>query len=113
MYSGRNSLKILGIFVVVSQMSLLSKPAAAVSLEFAPASQTVNIGNQVTVDVFASNPGDNLIGAYDFSVNYEFSVLTLNQVVEACLIFHFVQASHLLPDLQRGLQPQLLYSLYQ
>lgn len=81
MYSSRNSLKLFGFFVLVSHLAFESQTAEAISLEFVPDTQTVDIGDPVTVDVFASNPGGTLIGAYDFFVTYEPDVLTLNNVV--------------------------------
>lgn len=81
MYGSRISLKIFGIFVLASHLAFEAQTAKAISLEFVPSSQTVAIGDPVTVDVFAANPGGTLIGAYDFFVNYESSVLTLNSIV--------------------------------
>ncbi len=81
MYSSRKNLKIFGFLVLVSQLAFESQIVEAISLEFVPDTQTVALGDPVTVDVFASNPGGTLVGAYDFFVNYESSVLTLNTVV--------------------------------
>ncbi len=81
MYCRRNIPKIFGIVVLVSHLAFESQPAEAISLEFVPTIQTVDIGAQTTVDVFASNPDGTLVGVYDFFVDYESSVLTLTEVV--------------------------------
>ena len=81
MFSGRNSIKVFGILVFVAHLVFDSAPAEAISLEFVPVSQSIVIGNQVTVDVIASNPDGTMVGTYDFFVNYDPSVLTLNDVV--------------------------------
>lgn len=80
MFSGRNSVKVFGIVVFLAHLVFESTPAEAISLEFVPTSQSVVIGNQVAVDVIVSNPDGTLVGAYNFFVNYEPDVLTLNDV---------------------------------
>ena len=80
MFSGGNNIKVFGILVLFSHIVFESTPAEAISLEFVPTSQSIVIGDQVTVDVIASNPDGTLVGAYDFFVNYGPDVLTLNNV---------------------------------
>ncbi len=81
MYSSRNRLKFFGIFILVLHLAFESQSAGAIALEFVPANQLANVGDQVTVGVFATNPGGTLIGEYDFFVDYDPNVLSLNEVV--------------------------------
>jgi hypothetical protein len=81
MYASRNRLNYLGIIVLVAYFVVAPKSVAAISLEFVPVSQSVGLGSQATVDVIVADPGGALVGAYDFLVNYEPDVLTLNSVV--------------------------------
>jgi hypothetical protein len=81
MVSSRSSVKVFGILVFLAHLPFQSTPAEAISLEFLPTTQSVMFGNQVTVDVNVSNPNGTLVGAYDFFVNYNPDVLTLNDVV--------------------------------
>lgn len=81
MVSSRSSVKVFGILVFLAHLLFESTPAEAISLEFLPTTQSVVLGNQVTVDVNVSNPNGTLVGAYDFFVNYDPDVLTLNDVV--------------------------------
>ena len=48
-----------------------------VSLEFAPAAQTVNLGAQATVDINVTDLSGELIGAFDFDVLWDSSLLSL------------------------------------
>ena len=51
---------------------------AAITLNFVPSDQTVNLGNQATVDVFVSEPAGTLVGAFDFFVNYDPDILSFD-----------------------------------
>lgn len=40
--------------------------------------QTIGFGEQATVDVMVTDPAGNLIGAYDFYVNYDPAVISFS-----------------------------------
>jgi len=70
------------IFVLLFGILLLSAPntgSASISLEFNPMSQSVNPGNTASVDIMVTNP-NTLVGAFDFWVNYDSSIISLNSV---------------------------------
>jgi len=50
------------------------------TLEFAPSAQTVNLGEQATVDINVTGLTGEFIGAYDFDVNWDSSLLSLASV---------------------------------
>ena len=68
----------LSVIVVLFVLSLGSTPVAASSLNFVPSNQTVFPGSQATVDVFFSDPGGTLVGAFDLFVNYDPNILTFD-----------------------------------
>lgn len=78
---GKYYLRVLGGFFFASHLAIFSKPANAASLVFVPDSQTVVIGNPVTVDIVVSNPEGTLVGAYDLFMNYGTRELTLTDVI--------------------------------
>lgn len=56
--------------------------ARAIAISFSPLAQNVLLGDSASVDVILENPAGNLVGAYDFFVNYDASILSLNNVVQ-------------------------------
>ena len=68
----------LGALLFILLSSLGPGRASAISLNFLPASQTINLGEQATVDVVVAAPSGNLIGAYDFFVNYDPAVISFS-----------------------------------
>lgn len=50
----------------------------ATSLSFVPNSSAINIGDSIDVDVELSDLGGSYVGAFDFDVNYDDTVLTFN-----------------------------------
>jgi len=71
------------IFVLLFGIVLLSAPntgLASISLEFNPMSQTATLGNMASVDIMVTNP-DTLVGSFDFWVNYDSSIISLNSIV--------------------------------
>lgn len=58
-----------------------AQPAAAVSLAFDPTTNTVDLGEQATVDIIATGLGaGDYIGAFDISVTYDSSILGVASV---------------------------------
>ena len=53
----------------------------ATLLEFAPANSTVDLGDTIAIDIVATPEMGELIGAYDFIVNFDAAVLALDGVI--------------------------------
>lgn len=64
------------LFIVF--LSLGPGRATAITLDFLPVAETINLGGQATVDVVVADPTGNLIGAYDFFVNYDPTVISFS-----------------------------------
>lgn len=66
-------------------LAVLSILAPAVSsatlLNFAPSSATVDLGGTIAIDIIATPESGELIGAYDFIVNFDPAILALNDLV--------------------------------
>ncbi len=77
------SVRISPILVIVLSIIGITLPTVshAVLLEFRPEDQMVLFGEQATVDVFLSEPAGNIIGAYDFFVNYDPNILSIDDIV--------------------------------
>ena len=73
----RISLKALVIIVA----AIYANSAAAISLEFVPSAQTVQLGAAANVDVVVVDPGGSSVGAYDFFVDFDPSILTFDSLV--------------------------------
>lgn len=75
-----SSLPPLALGLLVLSMSLACPPTGwAVSLEFVPGNQTVNVGDPAVVDVLISGLGDGAassVGTFDLNVSYDASILT-------------------------------------
>lgn len=72
--------KLLAI-AALSLAALSSAPAlAAPILTFAPSSQTVDLGDIATVDVMVTNLTGEFVGTYDFNVNWDASLLSLQSL---------------------------------
>ena len=71
-------IKGLSALAALLVLSFGSTPVAAITLDFVPSDQIVNLGNQATVDVFVSEPAGTLVGAFDFFVNYDPDILTFD-----------------------------------
>lgn len=67
-----------GALLLFALFSLGPGRAAAISLNFLPVNQTIDFGEQASVDVVVADPGGNLIGAFDFFVNYDPAVISLS-----------------------------------
>lgn len=77
----KHNMKLCGTMLVGLLFLFGAKSASAISLEFTPASQTVNQGSLVNVGVWAKDPGTTLIGSFDFMVNYDPAILSYNSLV--------------------------------
>lgn len=69
-------------FILLIGFLLLSAPntsSATISLEFNPSGQTVGLGSPASVDIMVMTP-DMLLGAFDFWVNYDSSIISLSSV---------------------------------
>jgi hypothetical protein len=76
-------LKIIIIALVFGFLSLggPNTGSAAISLQFDPMNQSVNLGNQASVNFLLTGAGSTDIGAIDFWVNYDPSVVLFNSIV--------------------------------
>ena len=54
--------------------------ASAATVSFSPAAQNVFVGQQASVDLIATNLGRDHIGAFDFKVEYDSTLLNLQAV---------------------------------
>lgn len=68
-------LSLLALFCI---SIVVSTRVSAVSLNFVPSEQTLGVGNQAMVDVVVSELGGTLVGAFDFSVNFEPSIVSFS-----------------------------------
>ena len=68
---------LISIGLLLIQAPVLAEP---IPVDFAPAAQTVDLGEQVTVDVVIT-PGSDLIGTFDLSVLWDSTLMTLADVV--------------------------------
>lgn len=73
--------RILPVAAFCSLFLAVQPAAQATLIEFAPADQTAELGDTVAVDIVATPEGGELIGAYDFIVNFDPAVLALNGVI--------------------------------
>lgn len=69
--------KITGCMFAASLL-LSSQVFAIPMLNFTPASQTVNLGDQATVNVGLSGLSNEYVGAFDFNVSWDSSLLSLD-----------------------------------
>lgn len=59
---------------------LMPGVSSAVILSFEPAGQDVVLGQQAVVDVYLRDPAGSRVGAFDFNVDYDSSILSLDSV---------------------------------
>jgi PEP-CTERM motif len=76
--------KLIWLSMLVGFFGLLrATPILAISLDFVPVSQTVGLGQSVTVDVVISNLGAGIplsVGAFDLDVNFDLTILSPTDV---------------------------------
>lgn len=76
--------QMLRLFVLTLMILVIGcLPAYAnsiISLGFAPSNQSVLLGSTASVDVNVINPGGTLIGAYDFNIEYDPTILSPTSV---------------------------------
>jgi len=67
---------------IVLPLLLISSPSAfaTVILDFSPSVQTVPLSGQASVDITASNLQSEYIGAFDFDISWDSSILSLASV---------------------------------
>lgn len=66
---------------ILMGLCLCSVLANATLIEFVPADQTVDLGDQVLVDIVVTPDGDLSIAEFDFIVNYDATILSVFSVV--------------------------------
>ncbi len=71
-------LALLGI--VGMALCLIPFSATAITIGFEPASQTVEVGDTLSVDVVVSDLGGEIVSAYDLDITYDASILTATDV---------------------------------
>ena len=69
-----------GVITSVALLLLTNQAYAVPVLTFTPNTQTVALGNQATVTIGVSGLSNEFVGAYDFSVNWDSSILSLSSV---------------------------------
>lgn len=75
-----NQLLKQGLYTLVLLLGFWVNSAFAVMLSFVPANQTVQLGNQATVDVMVTGLMEQYVGEYDFNVSWDASLLSLTNV---------------------------------
>lgn len=61
-------------------MVFLAGPASAATISFAPGSQSVEIGDSVSVDIVVSDLGGEIVSAYDLDIQYDAAILNATGV---------------------------------
>ncbi len=69
-------LKINCLALLAASMLVTQAEAASVSIN--PSASLINVGQSMSVDVVISNLGGSYVGAFEFDLNYDTSVLTFN-----------------------------------
>jgi len=79
----KRSCKAISLFRVALLFVVGVSPglAGAVMLSFSPPEQSVELGQQATVGVYLRDPAGSRIGAFDFNVEYDATLLSLQSVV--------------------------------
>ena len=71
-----------GIAITIAVLGCLPAPAAfAITIGFDPSSQSVGLGDAISVDVVFSDLGDEVISAYDLDITYDASVIDATGVI--------------------------------
>ncbi|MCI0506747.1 MAG: cohesin domain-containing protein [Gammaproteobacteria bacterium] len=68
------------MYVLILLLGMAGSSAFAVTLSFVPANQTVQLGDQATVDVMVTGLVEQYVGTYDFNVSWDASLLSLTNV---------------------------------
>ena len=66
--------------LVLAATMLVSQSSYAVLLGFSPSFQSVNLGNQASVDIVASDFNGEFIGAFDFNTAWDSSILSFASI---------------------------------
>jgi hypothetical protein len=67
-----------GFLITCVVLSFLTVPAHAITISVLPASQTVSPGDTVTLQLFISNLGGQIVGDFDLNIGFDSSLLTFN-----------------------------------
>lgn len=69
------------LFALLAGLGLATPPAEAVVLKFQPAAATVNVGNQVTIDMLADIGDNEPVIGFDLNLGFDPSIASLVSVV--------------------------------
>lgn len=69
-----------GTLALAVAVALVAEAAAAATIGFEPTSQTVDLGDPVSVDIVVSDLGGEIVSAYDLDILYDPGVLSAVQV---------------------------------
>lgn len=69
-----------GFFALILLLGFWTNSASAIMLSFVPSDQTVQLGDQATVDVMVTDLTEQYVGEYDFFVSWDDSLLALTTV---------------------------------
>ncbi len=67
-------------------LSAVPYSVEALTISFAPSSQTVNVGDAVSVDIVVSDLAGEIVSAYDLDVTYDSSILSATGVTFGLLL---------------------------
>lgn len=70
--------KTLSIFCIFFAVTLFGSESWATTLSFTPPTSSINVNSPVTVDVVISDLGGEYVGAFNFDVKYDSTILTFN-----------------------------------
>jgi len=73
-------IKKMGECLLAASLLLSSGAFAVPTLQFTPSSQTVELGEQATLNIGVSGLSNEYVGTYDFDVNWDSSLLSLNSI---------------------------------
>ncbi len=69
--------KLIFICIIVGLIGFLwATPARAINIGFVPSSQSVLPGDSLSVDIFVSGLGAEIVSAYDLDITYEPTILS-------------------------------------
>ena len=69
-----------GVIMLSAWLALAASPADATIIEILPADQSAQLGDPVAVDIVVDTQGVSLIGAFDFIVGFDDSILSVLDV---------------------------------
>lgn len=66
------------IYVLFSSLFLISSNASAITLSYNPYASSVIVGQSIDIDIVISDMESDYLGAFDFNINYDDSILTFD-----------------------------------